>query len=771
MKNTIQKENNQAGTVLILMAGFVVFVVAMLALVIDLSVSSSSHTKLRRNAEYAALGALEAFLKTPSGGPQNAKLKAALLKAQQLTGFSDNFILAKPFLEDPNDTQNFLCSIDINANCANAPIAQTTHGALVAGKWHFSAPDTDGDGIACEPLEYTTQDTALSPTCPCNAGAWAGEPCFEPLKNPEDPNSPPNAFRVNLQLKSDSFIRTLFASIPVVGKNRMFIAANATAALVPRHGVFLIDLSPSTHAETHLRDLTAPATDPRQSESSFLLDASYGACPTSCVAQCNCKVVDFTTLFNSIDCFQPTASQVDYMDDARPSPGMSVTDCADPSAPGECPPWKHFRSDYQCQEVTYSEDGGPAKTERYLVDVYKNLNPTLPQNKYSGPEPLNSMLSGVYEALDEFETRAVSGDLAAIVGFDQTVDITPQGGGHMRNFPLTSPGSQTFDEMKKLSDVENPNYDPLQERASHLFLPRPKKYTNLPAALIHAQDLLAQAPGADSAESFVVLFTDGMTNVNIANLGTGGPSDDKVCTLDSPCSPGWAANPISMYFWISMFQSFELLVNDGGKLDTFTDPVIRSFRDQNIALHTFLVGSQVGPHTLLVSDGGGSCMSDTDARKRQPLTPFVEPGLNCPPYSTSTTSGGSWFNKYCKWNEVTRLWKAHLADPDGVKFTYPNTLYWATVLTHGLWAPLREPCPVGSVNPTFLCNGVAGSHTPPVVTNPLTGETLVDSSGRLFCDPGDPNDHVNPGVPRSKRDQVKHYIRQIMEQNPFIIVE
>jgi hypothetical protein len=739
------------GSILILTAFLLVAIMGFTAIVIDIQIASNSQAKLRRTAEYVALGALEAFLSEPANIENpNAKLDGALERAKTISGIPENFMLAKAFLEDKTDTQDLLCLINNDPGCEGDA---NKNGSLVAGRWHFVGPDRNNNGIYCEVGEYT-QDI-LSPDCPCVGGVgsgegWYGAACFEPFSNPSDPNNPPNAFRVNLQTKSDSHIKTLFAS--VIGHETLSVRASATASVVPRHAMFLVDLSPSIHEDTHLTNRLIPPPDvddldsfyADNSESAFLLDSRTTCRPRlDCSAEYSCRVSNLDTLFNR------------YMEGPR--------DLSE-----EYPPTKHFRSDYQCARApVYRENGVVVRNEQYLLDTYRNINPIDPNNFYDGPEPLTSILAGINEALAEFENRAVSGDLVGIIGFDETTDIVAMNPNQiLRNFPLISPGSPGFNMMKELTDVTNPDYNALTEQIKHLFIPRPGKWTNIPMAILEAQNQLGQAPGAETAESFVVLFSDGMGNATLENFGSGGPANDTICTYDLRATPNCntASNPNhratwdeATFHWVSMKHNFTFLVNELNRLSFTNNPIIRSYKDQNIAFNVFLFGNSVAPHTLLLANGEGECLTDLQARKNG--FSFVDIGVTgCAPYyHNPESSNPSWFDNDCRNTHVRGQYLNYINGTS--PFTYANTLYYATVLTNGFWAPIRPAC---SAPLSLTCDGEFGKPLSNYIEyNTDPEETAVDNRGRLLCDPD--------GL--SKREQVRRYISEIMSQNPFVIVQ
>ena len=68
----------------------------------------------------------------------------------------------------------------------------------------------------------------------------------------------PNAVSVQIWTSATSPVRTIFARLK--GLDNYTLTGQATAAITPRHGVFLLDLSRSAHQENYIPFESSPQT-------------------------------------------------------------------------------------------------------------------------------------------------------------------------------------------------------------------------------------------------------------------------------------------------------------------------------------------------------------------------------------------------------------------------------------------------------------------------------------------------------------------------------
>ena len=147
-----------------------------------------------------------------------------------------------------------------------------------------------------------------------------------------------------------------------------------------------------------------------------------------------------------------------------------------------------------------------------------------------------------------------------------------------------------------------------------------------------------------------------------------------------------------------------------------------------IPIHWIQLGAAVGPHTLNIArdpdaSGIGDCLSDFQARLEDVSVPMVLGG--------SEYSGDMALAYAIKGPEMI-FYEANVAP------------YAATVLTGGMWSPLRES-PPGCL-PLTECSGTSIGGGNPI---------------RVTDDP----------QCRTQGEQISDYIEEIIGGNPFVIVE
>lgn len=234
MKNMLSLSRNSFrtssdGSVIAIVAAFLFLAFIMVAIGIELTYGSAAQEQARHSAKLAALGALDAYLKTT--GSETTRHVAAEARANEVA--SANVILGG--LTSP--VRNLSISGSVSSGTPQ----------LIPGIWHYLQPS----GSA--PLPD-----------PCNGNY----PCFE-----EERINPANAFQIKGQLYESipaRFARTFGITTiadPVV---------DAVATMIPRHGCFVVDLSASMTRETHLLNDPNPLDPLRQATDSVYLNTSDG---------------------------------------------------------------------------------------------------------------------------------------------------------------------------------------------------------------------------------------------------------------------------------------------------------------------------------------------------------------------------------------------------------------------------------------------------------------------------------------------------------------
>ena len=632
-------ETCERGSVVVFLVMLSVALVVMAGMAINTALWSAEWEDKRQEAEFLALAALKKYSDTT--GTTDYRLEQARLRAEQIA--SANTSAAQGLTVDPHAEK------EIGVYDRADP--ESLAGYIVPGYWHKEEPDD------C---------TGLPSPCPCQGGVWSGA-CFEvmDLDDPLNAGREPNAFEAVVYNRADSPIQNLFGK--VTGFETSELEARSIAVVQERHGVFLVDLSRSSHVETHIPyETTDNTTWHRAAESAFKL--SNTACPgdrsnpclppasppappatgTSCTFEGG---IGAPSLYSGIwNYYFPAGTG--QIEDTRG--GISDAD-------------KHFKDDYQCFAVSYQDDDEPAVSENYLIDTYRGVTPTAAD--YEGPEPLSTFFEGIHEALEIVNTGDGPATKLGIVGFDRSAKIDK------RIIPLSQPGSLEFQDMLLITDIENEDAASRIKRfEDYIMFPRADGYSNYPAALRQALDMLTEDIDAPNVENFVMILSDGLTN----------------------CSEGGVCNSDETSYLSSVSESLNIVLND--------------YVANNVRLD-FVVASQTSqPHTMLMRapSNPSECLSDEDARLSNPPTAMVDYTTGAATFEQASLGNGFYYN--------------------------PNQFYNAVVATDGFWEPLRPCCTVaGSCSDvtTVLNTACENSLTDIVVAAPHT-----DAFGRLICDAG-----------------------------------
>lgn len=680
----------QKGTVLIVAALLLLALFAAIALGVDITLGSASKAQYQHAAANAVLSALEVFQNSRKTKNVEDSLIDATTRAKEITQLDVASLLGKSYFQDPDDYQN-----DI-AGGFNG-VSPGNNGTLIPGQWYFDDPDPP------------------NPSGPCKDASALFHPCFVAATSATDPI---NGMQIHLWLSSTSRLKTTFAK--VFNQSPFMFEAQATAASVPRHAVFLVDLTITIARDTHLPNLTSEGYYGFFSDTGAVCpisDSDLIDGPDELIVAGDPETGDPATL--------PADRAVDFV-----LPGYTFN------------PVHHYRSDYECYMVPKVDDPSHTQTRAYLLDTYAD------------PEPLSSVLMGIHTAMDVFRKRSVAGDLVGIIGFDSKIEV--DAGGNIvdamgkaidvRLMPLTDPQPQTppsdYDTFLELTNrnppqnLNNATWDAvrqieIQKKADKAFFPNRATTaagkTNIGQALDYARTkMLTSAALSEYSENFVVIFTDGRSNC----VNTSNPPD---CTSGS----GNTRTQLAL-----------------DEIETVIKP---DYVKDRIALHVFLVGDKVAPHTLLKKQGD-HCMLDVEARSVNPPIAMVDTNAGCVPAGTC-----------------------------GSPFFLPNQLYNNSRDTGGLWAALRPPCVFDNTpNPApnvmleldNACAGLASdgdlltalplslkdpSASPPFTLLSSGGETTtaLDANGRLLCDP----------LGQTKDQQIQIGMQRIMGRNPFLLVQ
>lgn len=746
IKRKLDSQNkNEKGAVLLLVALLASALIIMAGLAIDTAIVASSKTQQRHAAEYMALGALKAFNEEASTNNRD-KLATATRRAQEIA--RQNEFLAKGFLVSP--TQENI------GNNVNMPIQD--HGTVTPGIWYFD----EGSGDC--------NTAGLPAPCPCKTATpteWA-TPCFRALdyNSATDLSETPNAARVVLKTASTSPIKTLFSKVS--GNSTISISARTTAVQVPRRGVFLVDLSRSSHNETHL-PLSVVGShsvigNPHPTwgqlhvtdadEYTFQLDNTAGnpSClstpangnPCFGVLPPNCTFEEGYSTGNGADsAFDLYETIYNLLNFAWIFDGFPVF-ILEIIRPGPTISRLHYKTDYQCFEIDYQETladdtpTGPSNRDlddqRFLIDTYtfEDTDGVPPDNSYDGPEPLTSMLFGINQALSNYEENMLPDDRVSVIGIDSSARIDLR---TIESIAIDTTSGSDFEKLKTMTDIDNQTAAHFSERLeNHFFFPRLDPHLNMPEALEVARDILIGG-GNITSENFVVVLSDGITTCLNDESPTG-------CDTDT-------GNPITSRYCRNCSASYNGFMNSFNKAKEIVE---NDYVPNNLKLHFIQIGQNAQPHSLvLVNDnpaaGESACIEEDQSR-------LLDPPIQLIDYTTP----------------------AALTDDQSFKeLAYGNPFYGASRfyelvrMTEGKWLPLRPCCQsAGACNDVRIqletaCDASSGAlgDTVPSLTDTASTFQFTDADGRLTCD----------AMGRSRRQQIADAMDDIFNIDPYILVD
>lgn len=357
----------QRGFYLVLCGFLAVVLLSFAALVVGLGYLSTDKTRLQNAANLAALGALEAYVRSDVTAAHAARCQTAAVRANQILG--ENRL---PGVKRELGEVAHVCGGGTGG----------AGGALALGAW------------VKEPPQDPTR-----PSCP------ATYPCF--VANDAFINA------ARLQVRTQAGNELIIGLTRILGRDAFAIRATATAVIVPRCLVLALDASGSTTYETHFSDyipLGAERSSPNAADS---IDLNRPPAPG------RYGVFAFSADTVSINC--PVKTN-------KPD---QLLFCAMGAVRGtDTNPRNHYRSDYQDGNGnwrTYTvQFPQPIGDQTLVVDGYMNE-----ANRYYGAEPLSRYFLSFNVALRRLLQSVSGEDRAMLLVFRNRVnanDIAPAGG-------------------------------------------------------------------------------------------------------------------------------------------------------------------------------------------------------------------------------------------------------------------------------------------------------------------------------------------------------
>lgn len=784
-KRVLRKESiastervSESGVILVFLAIALLAIVSLLALAIDSGRLASSDSEQARTAEAAAMAALQAFRE--ASGSYDDRLAIAVARAEEVSGLSSNALLGRPG----------------SSQVAAGELQSNVAGEVIPGTYFFREP-----AETCASFDPLKNDAA---GCPCS-GATSNAPCLRE-RMPADTEA--TGFRVALQTKTGSPIRNVFGG--VIGQDSLALQNSGSAAMVPRNGVFAVDLSSSVCGDTHI--------DPNRaapSAGSYCTYRVLGNPPCGPGA----PPLDNPCLVSGVCQFQN--SPRDDIDETSPSysPEPSTSQLNSWNALGDVRganptiPTVHYKDDYRCFRLDTNGDG---IDETYLIDAFQDS-----AADYLGPEPLTSILAGINVAARIVDDEAIAGDTIAVFGFDKTSEIPQREIGE--SYPPSTgakSGNVNLKRILDMSDVSSPTSFDLRI-VNHFFFPRPGAHTDLPEAVMKSSALLRDLDNFATAQNYVAMFTDGLNTCHhngpspnwwefLQNSSPVSLRNDNCYTPPDPasvnagvdfCADGWADNKSWNNHDNGMREAASLVsgdhpFTDNGHLGAMQDLGYPTYVNLGITFHLAAFGSLSEPHTVLRrSSSGSGCMDDKSARREG--VDFVQP-----------MRGGPWPFPYVSNRRCYETLYASVPEFGGLSCQYTghfDYLYNHMVVpTGGYYVPVRPPCDIAAVASSGLLPGFTqGQCTAGALEAALDAACDNFAPGELVKDPQlalanvvatdtgiefdgsctpfvaqvDPADTLKGHRLRcdascqTASDQIETFVQAIYRQNPYVRVE
>jgi len=392
--------------------------------------------------------------------------------------------------------------------------------------------------------------------------------------------------------------------------------------------------------------------------------------------------------------------------------------------------------------------------------AYNNENYYIQNTAIPVPEPLTSAMLGIDTALQFLQQRAVTGDEACLIFYDQYLY-------QARVFNLTS----DFARLRKYTNWNDP--DAKTKSLKNLIFPFDVAFTNLPIALIEAlRQFTEKRAAGEQSSNAVVIIGDGITNCYSDCYTQDNLLDDDTVPLGNPASGGCAISCSNDIY--AFFKSSDMMQNI----------VLSNFVTGNIPIHVMLVGSRVQPHSTNITNPDNDCYSEAQKRKlTQDLcsnqagpaaiacyvsssyndvlnmasvtgssdSPFCSNNPNCFPKATGKTP-------YCEDTDCYKNFQNAMnsdTPPDlGYGFLYPNqTMFAIAQFTGGAWLPIRPGSDENTAD--SICTQDPGCSQ-------LTQTSYPGIDGTIrFYDPDC----------ASKAVQFRRAMLQVLKDSPYYLVE
>jgi hypothetical protein len=766
----------ERGAIIVLFALCLVPMIAFIALAIDVSRMAESSSKAKASVGFASLAGLESYYttkvpaeKTDPNEVHKYRLEKAIDRVEELLALTESSNIGTSGAALTETGQHEFKEGSGALTSRTADIS----GVVTPGQWFFSEPSV---GCANYVPEGGGEDTQA---CPCQGATkkWDKQ-CFRAAGAND---TIVTAMKVDYHTKSHNGISTAIEATfsRVLGVDSINFGVSTIAAIAPRALAFSIDNSRSmTFGNfTPYSDLT---TFREASEYVYPLNVSDPECAgdaNPCTAEGLCNFTGdsaslYRVLYNTMVADGPRP--------VSPLKGSSV----------------HYYDDYKCFNI---DNNG--EQERYLIatkigyDVDEDGDGAA-DGKFNGPEPLNSVLQGIYTVTQSLEKISVAGDKIIAFSFDDRTpnDLTSMDEDKRRVFGPTSVGNDDFNNLKRIVKVEGQTDDDVKYRIEHLFFPLVGSSTDIPGAMAYGLEQLTLMASNESLRMHT-MFSDGVSNCSHRGSGSGDfmklasgkyslQKDTCKDSLDDPdpktidanmvdhSSPSWGDYAYGNHIW-SLWEASALASREETKLDSEVASVIppkeflkasdgtdfKTYQDLGIKFNFVAVGEPSLPHTIVRQSATNPdrCMTDGEARKADEWYVHFDPSYIDDAWENYNTGG--------------------TPKPYALATTY---MYYMTKETDGFYFPVRTPCnslsggadgacKFGGVSMQAYLDGLCkanyrdstgGTNDCPWGSGFVYKQPFTDTCGRLTCDP----------QCKSVGEQVDRAMTEMLSQNPFVLV-
>ena len=591
----------QRGMTLVLLAISMFALFAFLGIAVDLTLYMSYKTRAQTSAEHAVLSVLNQQLRaltsdTKGGDTLDNRLIEGIRQARGI--LKDNPQLSMPL---PNELKRFTAEVDR---------ATLTPGRVVTSAAQLAA--SINSEFECDAEVFTKPVFCAAP--------------HDSSGNFKDAETVGiNAMRLTGYLYPSVSTRFLAA---VGFKKSLGVQVSAVAAVTPVEAMFLVDVSPTSGGQRHLRVNTTADEGGGQitiKKSEFVFQLNRAASAT-----------DHDITWAALDAIRSGQYrnnrhfQSEYVGRNIVAPAQDWTLHPDPSAdPARLSESRYLGSSLttKVREINAQDLGASAG--------------------YRGPQPLLRVLQSIYTMIRSLQVINGGGNKFGLIFFDgsmsSSIDKSTNGKafGWNRVFKLTDQLDQLefrFVEDNNFGNRDGPtgwhslsNANTIRQKGMsnpildkllpHGVFSTYNAFTNVQAALYRASDEFAvsEASGAE-AQRVVIYAGDGMLNCNQTDGTNKGMASEVTC-VESP--------------------------TDFFRATDETRALAKLLGDRNIPVNAFLFGANAAHSLDIKADAANHCMTQDEAIDKR--IPYATGTMGCEAWEGSTKSPFGRDNRGCAW--------------------------------------------------------------------------------------------------------------------------